>query len=219
MYVIKVLMPFNVLIDTDVGVWKLIQDEYHNEVFFLPGMLDVLDVHKKYMMMTRDTRNPLLTILTEPSEELADDFYNQFMEKEYNNILEKSPTTDVCKILDTMRVTKSNIIRLTILCRNEEEKQCILDRDIVHDSIIVGEMEKISLSEYGVIFIKDVKDLDRFRRVEGKILYIANYGFNIYKDQESVNPILPFEVIEKYSGENEFYVYSVYHIDPKDVPR
>lgn len=219
MYVIKVLMPFNVLIDTDVGVWKLIQDEYHNEVFFLPGMLDVLDVHKKYMMMTRDTRNPLLTILTEPSEELADDFYNQFMEKEYNNILEKSPTTDVCKILDTMRITKSNIIRLTILCRNEEEKQCILDRDIVHDSIIVGEMEKISLSEYGVIFIKDVKDLDSFRRVEGKIIYIANYGFNIYKDPESVNPILPFEVIERYSGENEFYVYSVYHIDPKDVPR
>lgn len=219
MYVIKVLMPFNVLIDTDVGIWKLIQDEYHNEVFFLPGMLDVLDVHKKYMMMTRDTRNPLLTILTEPSEELADDFYNQFMEKEYNNILEKSPTTDVCKILDTMRITKSNIIRLTILCRNEEEKHCILDRDIVHDSIIVGEMEKISLSEYGVIFIKDVKDLDSFRRVEGKILYIANYGFNIYKDPESVNPILPFEVIEKYSGENEFYVYSVYHIDPRDVPR
>lgn len=219
MYVIKVLMPFNVLIDTDVGVWKLIQDEYHNEVFFLPGMLDVLDVHKKYMMMTRDTRNPLLTILTEPSEELADDFYNQFMEKEYNSILEKSPTTDVCKILDTMRITKSNIIRLTILCKNEEEKQCILDRNIVHDSIIVGEMEKISLSEYGVIFIKDVKDLDSFRRVEGKIIYIANYGFNIYKDPESVNPILPFEVIEKYSGENEFYVYSVYHIDPKDVPR
>ena len=81
MYIIKVLMPFNVLIDTDMGLWNLIQFDYRNDIFFLKGMLDMSDAHKKYFMITRDNRNPLMTILSEPDETLANDFYSQFMDK------------------------------------------------------------------------------------------------------------------------------------------
>lgn len=219
MYIIKVLMPFNVLIDTDIGLWNLISFQFRNKDFFLPGMLDISDEHKKYFMMTRDDRNPLLSLLTEPSEELANDFYNQFMEKEYDGILKVSPNTDVCRILATMKKTQSNVIRLTILCKDEKEKQVILDRGLNHDSIIIGDISSTSIADYGTIFIKDIDDLDKFRHIEGKTIYVANYGFNVLIDQDNVNPLIPLDVITKYGGENEFYIYSVYTLDPRGIPK
>lgn len=219
MYIIKVLMPFNVLIDTDVGLWNLIQFDYRNDIFFLKGMLDMSDTHKKYFMITRDNRNPLMTILSEPDETLANDFYSQFMDKEYDQILKLSPNTDVCKILDVMKKSKSSIIRLTILCKNEKEKEIVLSRKLGHDSIIIGDFSSISISDYGTIFIKDIEDLDKFRHIEGKAIYVANYGFNILMDKDNINPVLPLDILEKYAGENEFYVYSVYNLDPRELPK
>ena len=219
MYIIKVLMPFDVLIDTDVGLWNLISTDYRNDVFFLPGMLNMTESHKKYFMVVRDTRNPLMTILSEPSEELADDFYNQFMEKEYSNILKVSPNTDVCRVLDVMKKSNSSIIRITVLCDNEEQKQEVLDRHLMHDSIIIGKRSTLSLSDYGTIFVKDINDLDKFRHIEGKSIYVANYGFNILMDPDHVNPVIPLDVLAKYSKDNEFFIYSVYNIPTKEIPK
>lgn len=219
MYIIKILMPFNVLIDTDMGLWNLIQFDYRNDIFFLKGMLDMSDTHKKYFMITRDNRNPLMTILSEPDETLANDFYSQFMDKEYDQILKLSPNTDVCKILDIMKKSKSNIIRLTILCKDEKEKEIVLSRKLGHDSIVVGDFSSISISDYGTIFIKDIEDLGKFRHIEGKTIYVANYGFNILMDKDNINPVLPLDILEKYAGENEFYVYSVYNLDPRELPK
>ena len=126
MYIIKVLMPFNVLIDTDMGLWNLIQFDYRNDIFFLKGMLDMSDAHKKYFMITRDNRNPLMTILSEPDETLANDFYSQFIDKEYDQILKLSPNTDVCKILDVMKKSKSSIIRLTNDSRSPADWPAVL---------------------------------------------------------------------------------------------
>lgn len=212
-------MPFEVLIDTDVGLWNLISSEYKNEIFFLPGMLKLSDSHRKYFMVVRENRNPLMTLVSEPSQELADDFYSQFMEKEYDNILSLSPNTDVCKVLDLMRKSNSSIIRLTILCENEKQKELILRRNLMHDNIIVSDKSSISLSEYGTMFVKDVSDLDKYRIVEGKTIYVANYGFNILMDPENVNPLLPVEVLEKYAGQNEFFVYSVYNFNAREIPK
>lgn len=220
MYIIKILMPFDVLVDTDIGLWNLISKDYRNETFFLPGMLDLSDTHKKYFSIIREDRNPILLLLSEPDKNLADDFYAQFIEKEYNNILELSPNTDVGKVLKVLMKTKSNVIRLTILCKNNDEKMYIESMNgIAYDSVIIGDLSTMSLSDYGTIFVKDINDLDKFRHIEGKTIYIPNYGFNILMDPDKVNPILPLDILEKYAGENEFFIYSVYNINPRDIPK
>ena len=98
-------MPFDVLIDADIGLWNLIARDYRNEIFFLPGMLDLSDTHKKYFSIVREERNPIMLLLSEPDKSLADDFYNQFMEKEYDNILKLSPNTDVSKAVSYTHLT------------------------------------------------------------------------------------------------------------------
>lgn len=213
-------MPFDVLIDTDIGLWNLIARDYRNEIFFLPGMLDLSDTHKKYFSIVREERNPIMLLLSEPDKSLADDFYNQFMEKEYDNILKLSPNTDVSKVLKLLRKSKSDVIRLTILCKNEKERKYIENNNtFAYESIIVGDLSSIQLSDYGTIFLKDINDLDKFRHIEGKNIYIPNYGFNILMDPDKVNPVIPLDILEKYAGENEFFVYSVYNINPRDIPK
>ena len=175
MYIIKILLPFETVIDIDIGLWNIIKYQYNNHAFFLERLINTSEANQKYFMMVRDNRNPLLTLLTEPSEELADDFYSQFMEQEYDNILELSPNTDICKMLDSMKRDKSSIIRATILCKDEKQKHIIETRNIQHDSIIISDYNRVSLKDYGTIFVKDIKDLDKYRIVEGKTIYVANY--------------------------------------------
>lgn len=219
MYIIKILLPFETVIDIDIGLWNIIKYQYNNHAFFLERLINTSEANQKYFMMVRDNRNPLLTLLTEPSEELADDFYSQFMEQEYDNILELSPNTDICKMLDSMKRDKSSIIRATILCKDEKQKHIIETRNIQHDSIIISDYNRVSLKDYGTIFVKDIKDLDKYRIVEGKTIYVANYGFNILMDPDKVNPLIPIEVLEKYGNTNEFYIYSVYTLDPRKMPK
>lgn len=219
MYIIKILMPFDVLIDIDVGLLNLIQFDYRNDIFFLPGMLDISDTNKKYFMVNRQYRNPIMSILSEPSDDLANDFYNQFMDKEYEQILNLSPNTDVCKVLEVMKKSKSNIIRLTILCKNDNEKNIILKRHLNYNDIIIGDPSTISLSDYGTIFVKDINDLDKYRHIEGKTIYVANYGFNVIIDPNNINPVLPISILDKYSSQNEFYIYSVYNFSSEKLPR
>lgn len=219
MYIIKILLPFETVIDIDIGLWNIIKYQYNNHAFFLERLINTSEANQKYFMMVRGNRNPLLTLLTEPSEELADDFYSQFMEQEYDNILKLSPNTDICKMLDSMKRDKSSIIRSTILCKDEKQKHIIETRNIQHDSIIISDYNRVSLKDYGTIFVKDIKDLDKYRIVEGKTIYVANYGFNILMDPDKVNPLIPIEVLEKYGNTNEFYIYSVYTLDPRKMPK
>lgn len=219
MYIIKILLPFETVIDIDIGLWNIIKYQYNNHAFFLERLINTSEANQKYFMMVRENRNPLLTLLTEPSEELADDFYSQFMEQEYDNILELSPNTDICKMLDSMKRDKSSIIRAAILCKDEKQKHIIETRNIRHDSIIISDYNRVSLKDYGTIFVKDIKDLDKYRIVEGKTIYVANYGFNILMDPDKVNPLIPIEVLEKYGNTNEFYIYSVYTLDPRKMPK
>ena len=147
------------------------------------------------------------------------EFQNPDRKQEYDNILELSPNTDICKMLDSMKRDKSSIIRATILCKDEKQKHIIETRNIQHDSIIISDYNRVSLKDYGTIFVKDIKDLDKYRIVEGKTIYVANYGFNILMDPDKVNPLIPIEVLEKYGNTNEFYIYSVYTLDPRKMPK
>ena len=38
-------------------------------------------------------------------------------------------------------------------------------------------------------------------------------------DPDKVNPLIPIEVLEKYGNTNEFYIYSVYTLDPRKMPK
>lgn len=218
MYILNVLIPFNLLIDTDMGLIKLIEYEYHNDEYFWPGMIDCDDTLKQFSLLSRTDPNPLSVVMKSEDPELQQDLYSQFMEKEYSSILKLSSNTSLCGISSILRTSIDKSVRVTALCKTQEEADLIKKRHIPVENIILGEPETISLDKYNVLFLKDVEDIRKYKNVDGKEIYIANYGFNMVIEPDEEQPLLPMEVLYDYASSNEFSLISVYTFRPEDIP-
>ena len=218
MYILNVLIPFNLLIDTDMGLIKLIEYEYHNDEYFWPGMIDCDDTLKQFSLLSRTDPNPLSVVMKSEDPELQQDLYSQFMEKEYSSILKLSSNTSLCGISSILRTSIDKSVRVTALCKTQEEADLIKKRHIQVENIILGEPETISLDKYNVLFLKDVEDIRKYKNVDGKEIYIANYGFNMVIEPDEEQPLLPMEVLYDYASSNEFSLISVYTFRPEDIP-
>ena len=128
MYIINALVPFNVLVDTDMGILKLIEYEYHNEDFFLPGILNTSEINQRYVLATRSVSNVVEALLSVEDKELAEDLYKQFMEKEYDQILKLSCNTAICDLTLLLKKNINQVIRVTVLCEDEKQKKLVEDR-------------------------------------------------------------------------------------------
>ena len=84
---LRPLFPFNTIYDTDFGLIKLIQKEYRNEEVFNISILDLSDDELKDLLVKRNRINPLCIIMNKYNDNVARDYYDQFMEREYNKIL------------------------------------------------------------------------------------------------------------------------------------
>ena len=87
----KILIPFDLVVDTDFGLIKLIQEEYRADIFD-KTVLDSDDESIKRYLVKRTTPNPL-SILT--SDKSIDEFYAQFIDREYETIFDRSVMTGI----------------------------------------------------------------------------------------------------------------------------
>lgn len=219
MYITDVLVPFNLFVDLDMGLLKLLEFDYDNDLYFLPGILHTSETNQQYAMVTRNKINPLSVVLQVEDDKLADDLYSQFMEKEYDQILKLSCNTAIRDLTELLNATIDQVVRITVLCENEKEQMVVSDRHIKSfRTIVEKDFYKINLSDYQVLFIKNIYDLDKYRNVTGLNIYVPNYGFNITIDPDLSQPLLPEEILKKYGKDNEFEVFSIYTFDPRKIP-
>lgn len=223
MYNLDILIPFDLVVDLDIGLLKLVRFEYSNNDYFYKGILQGMDDCLRYSLMTREDPNPLSIAAVNPDDhETLDEFYKQFMEREYTKIMNLSQDTAISDLTKVSGMTSASdrIVRITIMCRSEEEKKLINLRKMNPFRVIVSNPEKIDLSQYKALFVRNVYDLDMYRNVEALNLYIANYGFNLVKDPSHSNaPGLPIDVVAKYSKDNEINIFTVYNLDPDKIPK
>lgn len=223
MYNLDILIPFDLVVDLDMGLLKLVRFEYNNNDYFYKGILQGMDDCLRYSLMTREDPNPLSIAAVNPDDhETLDEFYKQFMEREYTKIMNLSQDTAISDLTKVSGMTSASdrIVRITIMCRSEEEKKLINLRKMNPFRVIVSSPEKIDLSQYKALFVKNAYDLDMYRNVEALNLYIANYGFNLVKDPSRSNaPGLPIDIVAKYSKDNEINIFTVYNLDPDKIPK
>lgn len=223
MYNLDILIPFDLVVDLDIGLLKLVRFEYSNNDYFYKGILQGMDDCLRYSLMTREDPNPLSIAAVNPDDhETLDEFYKQFMEREYTKIMNLSQDTAISDLTKVSGMTSASdrIVRITIMCRSEEEKKLINLRKMNPFRVIVSSPEKIDLSQYKALFVKNAYDLDMYRNVEALNLYIANYGFNLVKDPSRSNaPGLPIDIVAKYSKDNEINIFTVYNLDPDKIPK
>lgn len=223
MYNLDILIPFELVVDLDIGLLKLVRFEYSNNDYFYKGILQGMDDCLRYALMTREDPNPLSIAAVNPDDhETLDGFYKQFMEREYTKIMNLSQDTAISDLTKVSGMTSASdrIVRITIMCRSEEEKKLINLRKMNPFRVIVSSPEKVDLSQYKALFVKNAYDLDMYRNVEALNLYIANYGFNLVKDPSHSNtPGLPIDIVAKYSKDNEINIFTVYNLDPDKIPK
>lgn len=215
---LNILIPFNLIIDTDFGLVKLIQRDYFNKDVFLPTMLLSNDSSLKYFLMEREDPNPLLMLMQEEDTELANDLYNQFIEKEYENILKMSCTTSLASLNKMIQKSIDTIAKVTVLCSCQEEIDELKRRDIFVNNVMIGEYEDINITKYDAFYVKESFDMFRFKYLEGKSIYVPSYAFNITFIENDDTPLFDEEILKAFGRDNELFTFSIYNLRANEIP-
>ena len=174
MYIINVLVPFDVLIDIDMGLLKLIEFDYHNEDFFLPGILNTSETNQKYFLITRTSSNIVESLLTVEDKELAEDLYNQFMEKEYDNIFVILISLSIVFVLINMYNYNNLAIQNQITQKKDE-----IYLSKINECIVKYEKEN-NIKITKVVFKKEIPYYDTYNGYDSNIFtckgIVANYS-------------------------------------------
>lgn len=219
MITIDALIPFNLIVDTDYGLTKLIHEDYNNYDFFYMGLVDADGTDLQYLLQTRTEANPVLNMMVDSENvELGDKLYSQFMEREYDKILQLSCNTALANVSKLLKKNVDQIIKISIMCENQKEIDELKKRKIPCFKSFISKPENINLSDYDALFVKNVTDLDLYKNVESKTIYIPCYEFNVLFLDESPEPIVVPDYMLKYGYINEFNVFTLYTIDPRKMP-
>lgn len=186
--VMRVLISFNTLIDTDFGLLVLIAQKFFDTSVFKEDFFkENNSIHDmKMVVYKRYTRNPLDLCIYDKSN--SDDYYNQFMEKYYQDILDVSMITDFAKSLNRLAYSGANF---TILCENEAQVNLINSISLFDKYSTLMEHELLNLDDYNQFFFKDYKETfiqNIIRKLRDKKIYIGMYEFNKIQnlDKESL---------------------------------
>ena len=208
---INILASFESIIDIDMGLMRLIKRDY-NTNFFYQFLLENSEDNQHVILNRRTNPNLLRAISDDKTEEqqfALDDLYNQFMKDEYYNILKLSPVSTFYRII-LSNVFKNNIFKVSVVCKTQEEADILQEKGVECTPIIVDKKDKIYLKKYDVISVKNVFELDEYFNVNGKIIFIPDYRFNVMEIPQDKELLLPEEILIKYGINNQLNIYNAY---------
>lgn len=165
------LIDFSVLFDTDIGCCLYLFQKSKRD-FFEPYIFDATYNYIRYMVLTRKEKNPIKFMFKREYKENADRIYNQLLEKKWEDVVKRSPITDILKLILSLKV--SNIADIVINCRNEIEKNRILT--YINNDLEV-KINETDLTQYFVIYAHDIEDLLKLNLKE-KVVNLYGYARN-----------------------------------------
>lgn len=179
----NILVDFNMIVDTDLGLINLIKKEYNNTDFIIDYLYSMKNQVIIEQLLNRKDKNPLSIIIKEEYKDSIDNLYKEFIETEYDNILKQSPTTDIMGLIKTYLNTGA--VHVDIICKNKSEEQIINNFNISRLKVIVEETSKIDIVNYDSIFIKDYSSILNYKGVVAKNIFIGNYRYNLDDDNRT----------------------------------
>lgn len=177
--VLNVLISFNCIIDTDFGLLVLIaRNFFDTSVFNANFFSENSNINNmKRSIYKRKESNPIKLCIK--NQEDADDYYNQFFENYYKEILDVSMVTGLGR---SLKVFSSNAgASFTILCKDKYQEE-FLSRLELFKKMSTITLDKITNPDiYNQFFFKDYKDYglnDLSDFLIDKKIYIGMYEFN-----------------------------------------
>lgn len=212
MYTLDPLFDFQVLCDTDLGLYKLIKSEYYDRSVFDNYLFDSNDMRfVKTKILSRDHYNPLFIFCKKGimKDEELDDLYRQFLDEEYEKIIDLSSPTAILSIASVSN-SINKMVNVTILCKNNKEKEWISKYNS-KIKCIIGEYDNFDVTKYDTLYIKDIYSLLLLNQesIKNKNIMFPRFLFNIETASKKIElPII--EVSKRYYKDNKFIAIDPY---------
>ena len=216
----SLLVSVNALIDIDIGLFKLIKEEYLDptvfdiEFFKKASLLD-------YIRTTyyRTELNPLYDISIIKDKHLLDSYYIEFNKEAFNDIFDRSDYTDVLKSLSLFQATQE--IEINILYYNGYTKESLLEdqeKGILNKSYnlisLDDVIDKKLINKFNTIFLRSIYELDSLPIDDidfSKNFYISSFRAN-FDELGRLLTIPSFEKLTSNKKNNhEFSIFDMYN--------
>lgn len=203
-----ILTDFDIILDTDIGVLNVLKYKYNNPNYFNSDLINNIDDKALvYNLIHRRYDNILDLFIKEEYKEQSGSLYNQIVTNNLDDVYNNSLLTECFNLFKVYLQT--NVISITVLCKNEKEEQIINELDSNFKILRYSDSEKINCDEYDSIFLKNYKDVSKFKKLESKNIFIYNYANNL--DKEKNVPLLDISLMVAMS--NKVYTIDLHKIE------
>lgn len=207
------LISFNTLVDTNIGLVNLIRRDYLDPSVFKIEFFDQSFYKILSDLYYRKTKNPLKVFAKENVEdEILDQYYEEFMEKCYKDILGMSIGTEMINLVDIFN--DSQEVVSTILCYKQEEI------DLLNTEPKLEKNEKVLLSKisqhdidktFQQFYLYSLDEIKPFENCRLKTFYFSGSGINF--DEETSDLIITEPLKKIITQTNAISVFDMYKKD------
>lgn len=200
----NILVDFNMILDTDIGIFNVLRNKYNNPNYFNTDLINNIDIEALIYNISNTVYNNILDLfIKDEYKNQSKSLYNQILDNNLELVYDNSLVTEGLNLFKVY--LESGTIRVTVLCKNEFEEQIInkLDKRF---AIIRYDDNKIDCEEFDSIFLKEYKDVIKFKKLEAKNIFISNHANNL--DEEKGIPLLDISLI--IARTNKVYTIDLY---------
>lgn len=211
---IKAIFEFEILFDLDYTLATLIQRYYGKSKYF-DTVLEEDPISLRLLLLTRTEKNPIYILLKPEYRDSADSLYEELKEEFSMELYLRRNIyfTEFYKFFSVLIKSDGAVADIGVIVNNKKEEAIVRE---LSPLIRVFDSKEIARNDYDALYIKDKDTVGLITpRVEGKTIFLANYGFNLTTIGEEESPDLEF--MEEYSDDNAIFTVDIYSSVVKPV--
>lgn len=211
---IKAIFEFEMLFDLDYTLATLIQRYYGKSKYF-DTVLEEDPISLRLLLLTRTEKNPIYILLKPEYRDSADSLYEELKEEFSMELYLRRNIyfTEFYKFFSVLIKSDGAVADIGVIVNNKKEEAIVRE---LSPLIRAFDSKEIARNDYDALYIKDKDTVGLITpRVEGKTIFLANYGFNLTTIGEEESPDLEF--MEEYSDDNAIFTVDIYSSVVKPV--
>ena len=211
---IKAIFEFEMLFDLDYTLATLIQRYYGKSKYF-DTVLEEDPISLRLLLLTRTEKNPIYILLKPEYRDSADSLYEELKEEFSMELYLRRNIyfTEFYKFFSVLIKSDGAVADIGVIVNNKKEEAIVRE---LSPLIRVFDSKEIARNDYDALYIKDKDTVGLITpKVEGKTIFLANYGFNLTTIGEEESTDLEF--MEEYSDDNAIFTVDLYSSVVKPV--